>query len=149
MIFSILLFAAFILLFIGTVTLALGVALDESKAGGFGFTTLILGVAATAPSFGVWDAHAKDLAAIHSQHEVIAVYEERVDTLEKRLDNFKYPQGVLLNADTPVAAIVMSLSEAEDELATAKHTRAAAIRSIEARRVGPMSGVIWWAGDYK
>ena len=101
------------------------------------------------PVLVVWGNHAGDLARISSQSHVIAVHQERVDRLTDRLNAFQYPTGALLNADTPVAAIVASLSDAEKQLAYAKQVQAEAIRSVEARRVGPMSGVIRMVGDYK
>lgn len=100
----------------------------------------------------VWTSHAKDLGTIYAQHEVISVYQERVNRLTERLDGFDYPRqdaALLLNADSPVRSIVESLTEAEAQLAEAESYRAEAIRSIERRRRGPMSGVISLVGDYQ
>lgn len=101
------------------------------------------------PACGIWASHSSDLAKISSQSHVITVHQERVDNLTKRLEKFSYPSGSVLNADTPIAAIVASLSDAESDLTQAKRVQALAIRSVEARRLGPLSGVIWIVGDYK
>ncbi len=101
------------------------------------------------PCLMTWSEHAGDLAVIKAQSGVIAVYQERVNSLEGRLNSADYPSGSLVNADTPIAAIVMSLTDAESELARAKAKEAQAKVNIERTRAGPMSGVIAWAGDYK
>lgn len=101
------------------------------------------------PGLVTWSEHAGDLAVIKAQSGVVAVYQERVDALEERLNGVDYPSGSLVNADTPIAAIVMSLTDAEKELARAKAKEAQAKVNIEHTRAGPMSGVIAWAGDYK
>lgn len=98
---------------------------------------------------GVWGEHAKDLGTISAQTQLIQVMEERVASLDARLAAIDAPQTALMNADSPVAALVVALSDAEEALARVKLTRAEAIRSIERRRAGPMSGVIWLAGDYE
>lgn len=99
--------------------------------------------------FGTWQNHANDIAKIQSQDEIIRVQKDRADRLNDRLSSFDYPSGALLSADTPVGSIVSELSSAEAALARAEAERATAIRSVEARRIGPFSGVIEFAGDYK
>jgi len=117
------------------------------------FGTLLFGsvvsLVVAIPCLVTWDDHAGDLAVIKAQSDVIAVYQERVDALEDRLTGIDYPSGALVNADTPIAAIVMSLTDAEKELARSKAAEAQAKINIEHTRAGPMSGVIAWAGDYK
>lgn len=113
------------------------------------FLGLVLTGLSSIPVLVSWSNHAEDLARISSQSHLIEVYQEHVDSITKRLEQFSYPEGTLVNADTPIAAMVKSLSDAEDRLSQAKAFRAASIRAVEARRVGPMSGVIWLAGDYK
>lgn len=120
----------------------------DGVAGSFGLGAVVCVFPAMLIAF-TWTDHAKNLAIISSQEPVVSVYQERVDALTKRLSDFEYPKSALVNADTPVAAIVASLSEAEGKLASAKAERALAMRSVEATRAGPMSGVIWFAGDYK
>lgn len=69
----------------------------------------------------VWWTHSYDLGTIRGQHHVISVQQERIQRLTDRLDKFQYPRGsAILNADSPVAAIVQSLSKAEDDLAKAE-----------------------------
>lgn len=99
--------------------------------------------------FGTWVNHADDLSKIQAQEEIIRVQRERADRLSERLSSFEYPSGALLNADTPVGAVVAELSRAESALARAETERATAIRSVEARRIGPFSGVINFVGDYQ
>lgn len=117
--------------------------------GAFLMATLMAKLFLGVPIFVSWGDHARDLGTIYAQQEVIAVYQDRVDRLNASLKAFDYPKGSLLNADTPVASIVASLTEAESQLAKAEHDRAAAIRSVEQRRRGPMSGVVTLVGDYK
>jgi len=113
------------------------------------FTLFLCVCILNTPILMTWTGHAKDLGTIDAQHEIITIYQERVDRLNQLLNEFQYPAGSLLNADSPVAAIVKSLSEAENKLAEAKEEKARAIRSIEQRRHGAMSGVITLVGDYK
>lgn len=97
----------------------------------------------------VWSSHARDLSIIDNQNLVVANYELRIESLNNKLSKFNYQSPSLLNADTPVASIVATISEAETELMRAKTERANAIKNVEARRLGPLSGVISFAGDYK
>ena len=92
----------------------------------------------------VWAEYANTVSKIIAQEAIIEVYQERVDTLSQRLEHFNYPEKphISLDADTPWASIVTSLSEAESQLAEARKERAVALRSIEALRMGPMSGVM-------
>lgn len=96
-----------------------------------------------------WSDYSQTYAAVVAQSEVIAVYEERVSSLKDTLSEINYPQksGVSLDADTPWASLIASLTEAERELALAKEVRAEALRDIEAWKRGPMSGVVSFVGE--
>jgi hypothetical protein len=109
---------------------------------------LILIILIVVAFFGFFSAlnHVDDLAIVRGQQEVIEVYEDRIKSLETRLNSFKYPQSALLNADSPVASIVNSLSEAEKEL-KANEERAKARRNIIARKAGPFSFVVTIYGE--
>ena len=100
--------------------------------------------------FPVWGDHANDLAIVSEQHHRIAVFEQRIESITNRLQQFDYPEkpGVSVDSDAPWSSMVMSLTQAETQLAEAKDERALAIRSIEARRHGALSGVITLVGDY-
>lgn len=100
---------------------------------------------------GTWFEHASDVSKVVAQEHRIEVQQERIESLTQRLDQFDYPEkpGISLDSDTPWASIVESLTDAENQLAKAKDERAIAIRSIEARKRGPMSGVVSFVGDYK
>ena len=96
-----------------------------------------------------WTHQASDLAKVTTQHHMVEVYEKRIDSLENRLNNASYPEKsvVSLDSDSPWATMMNQLSNAETKLADVKAERAKAIRSIEARKNGPMSGVVWIVGD--
>ena len=96
-----------------------------------------------------WISHANDLSAVTHQHHSISVHSDRIDSLESRLNSAQYPDKpmVSLDQDSPWATMMRELSQAETKLAESKDERARAIRSIEARRNGPMSGVILLVGD--
>ena len=96
-----------------------------------------------------WSQHASDLSKVEAQQHRIQVYEDRIEALQTRLDNASYPDkaGISFDADTPWATMMQSLDNAETELAKAKDERAIAIRSISARKRGPMSGVVTLVGD--
>lgn len=115
--------------------------------------TIILGFAVglfpTAVLIVIWSVHASDISKVLAQGQIIVIQEERVAQLTDRLNTFDYPRGALVNNDSPIASIVSALNDAESSLAKAKHERALAIRNIEARRVGPVSDVIDFVGDYK
>jgi hypothetical protein len=96
-----------------------------------------------------WDVHADDLGTIAAQDHVISVFEQRRTALTATIKTFKYPEGSLLNADSPVKAIVDQLAEVEKALGDARNAKAKAMVNIEQRRVGPMSAIIDWVGDYK
>lgn len=93
--------------------------------------------------------HVEDLGIVRGQQEIINVYEKRVKSLEERLDKFHYPANstISLNADTPVAAIVTALSEAEESLARARHTKAGAVVDITKRKIGPWSFIVDYVGE--
>jgi hypothetical protein len=116
-------------------------------------TTLIVGgVFGIIPALivlGCWIGHSSNLAKISHQEQIISVQVERIDSLTKRMQGFEFPPGALLNADTPVAAIVSAINDSETKVAEAKTERAEAIRAIERTRLGPFSGVIDFVGDYK
>ena len=97
----------------------------------------------------VWDDHASDLSRVNAQEHRIEVQQQRIVNLTERLDAFNYPAkaGISLDADYPWAAIVESLTDAENRLAEALDERAIAIRSIEARKRGPMSGIVTLVGE--
>jgi len=106
-------------------------------------------LASVFPVSVTWNNYANHVSNINNQHLVIEQYQERIDSLNTRLQNFDYPKSALMNADTPVAAIVKSLSDAEEKLLAAKESRITSIKEVEATRLGPMSGVINFVGDYK
>jgi len=109
----------------------------------------LMALASMVPAFFVvvvWLMHSSDLSKVTAQAQVIAVYEDRLESLTARLDSITYPEGALMNADTPVGAIVTAINDAEEDIAFAKREMATAIRRIEARRLGPMSGVIAFVG---
>ena len=146
MLFDILIVITILLPFVGAM---IGI-LD----GGFGFFMILGaamgGVAALVP-LGIvgltWTEHANDLALIAEQQRVISVYEQQRNELNARMSAFDYPKGALLNADTPVAAIVAQLGKVEADLAKARVEQAKAYRSIEARKLGIMSSVVDWVGE--
>ena len=133
------------------VAVAVGLDVEDKSMGTFAalLSAALTSVAPGLMFFGIWLAHAEDLSKILAQDQVIAVQVERIDSLTARLNNFDYPSSALMNADTPVGSIVAAINEAEEKLARAKSEAALAIRSVEARRIGPFSEVIDFAGDYK
>tara|TARA_R110002012_G_C11367850_1_gene581634 strand:- start:104 stop:520 length:417 start_codon:yes stop_codon:yes gene_type:complete len=133
MLFYILWLLAFVIVVLGVVK-----SLHRYDEGG-GLFIILFGIIFSIIPIGSW----------LSQHLNIKEYQVRVDSLEERLDNFDYPVGALMNADTPVAAIVNSLSHAESKLLAAKESMIKSIKDVDARKLGPMSGVINFVGDYK
>lgn len=147
MLFSVL-FAISVSFFLLFLLFAFTIAADSDMAAPAFMMFLVSGFLAM-PNFVVWSDHADNLGTIQAQSEVISVYQTRVTALTARLDTFEYPKGSAFNADTPIAAIVASLTAAETELVKARAAEANAKVRVEQRRVGPMSHVIWFAGDYK
>lgn len=124
---------------------------DEDTIIGGGLLTLMLSVFPLIFVGSSWSNQASDLGTIYAQDEVIKVYKERIIRLEGMLNTFNYPTkpNISLDADTPWASIISSLSVAETQLVEAEQAKAEAIVSIEKRRHGPFSGVISFVGDYK
>jgi len=114
-----------------------------------GMSSIFIFLACMFPVSVTWNNYASHVSNINNQHLVIEQYQERIESLNTRLQNFDYPKSALMNADTPVAAIVNSLSDAEERLLEAKTSRINSIKKAEATRLGPMSGVINFVGDYK
>ena len=141
----------FVVVVLATVVVPVVVALNEDLFAGFGFMALMFILSAFMSAFVLvpWSKHAEDLSKVRAQQPVIKVYEERRDTLATVLENFNYPirDGITLNADSPVASVVEQLSEVESKLADVKAEVALARRSIEARRAGPMGGIVTLMGD--
>jgi hypothetical protein len=102
-------------------------------------------------SFCAWHSHASDISRVVAQEHRIEVYQERIESIDARLSNAEFPRkpGISVDADSPWASMIEALAQAETELAKAKDERAIAIRSIEARKRGPMSGVVSFVGDYE
>lgn len=96
-----------------------------------------------------WSHHASDLGIVYAQDLLVEVHRERVADIKSTLHNIKIPPSALLNADTPMAALVSALHESEKVLTLAASKKAQAIISIEKRRRGPYSGLITIFGDYK
>ena len=134
----------------------LGALADDWQFNDFAPFSALMGFVLSVPLFALpvlltWSDHAEDVAKVVAQHHRIDVYQARIDSLSQRLSEANYPDKpiVSLDSDTPWATMMIQLSEAESELAGAKDERARAIRSIEARKRGPMSGVVSFVGDYE
>lgn len=112
----------------------------------FGIVSFLLSLVIVA---AVWWGHVDQLSTINNQHLVISVYEKKKDRINDVLKNYDFPEGALLNADSPIASVVEELAKVEEDIAEAEAQRAKAIIAIEARRLGLMSGIIYLAGDYK
>lgn len=149
MIFSILLVLTVLLVLASVVSLFM--AIDKGSDGFFGAFLLsgVVGFFIGLTVLAYWEKHANNIATVHHQQPVIDALTERVEGITERLSNFDYPRAALVNRDTPVAAIVASLDNAESQLADAKLAQGEAIRALEATRLGPLSHVFWWVGDYK
>lgn len=95
-------------------------------------------------------SHAVDLGTIRAQNEVVKVYEKRIQALKADINEL-VPEmrstNVLLNADSPVKAMIDQLAKANEELAAAEATKAVAIRSIARRDAGPFWFVVALAGS--
>jgi hypothetical protein len=145
MLFWILMFLA--VLFVGVPPIFLGWDLDDLVAGVL-LGTLLASVPAAVVGCS-WHNYSQTYAAVVAQSEVIAVYEERVTSLKATLNEINYPSKseISLDADTPWASLVTSLTQAEKDLAEAKKVRAEALRDIEAWKRGPMSGVVTFVGE--
>lgn len=149
MIFWVLLFIVALFLVISVYTLILAIKYqDDGWAFGSGVSAVFC-VIFCIPIGLVWNGHASDIAKVEAQHYRIQVYTERVDSLERRLSEADYPgkAAISLDADTPWATMMESLNKAETDLAYARDERARAIRSIVARKRGPMSGIVTLVGD--
>ena len=109
----------------------------------------LLGFLLSIPPAIIIAVHANQISKIQNQQILIQVYEQEIEALNIRLNEANYQQGALLNADSPVSSLIMTLSEWQAKSARAKAERAQAIISVEARRLGVMSGVITFVGDYK
>lgn len=149
MIFTFLLLVSFILAFLTIILFIIAVSSGEEEplmgAVVSAFAAFVIGSLVLL----TWKGHADNIATVHHQQPVIDALTERVEGITERLSNFDYPRAALVNRDTPVAAIVASLDNAESQLASAKLAQGEAIRALEATRIGPMSHVFWWVGDYK
>ena len=77
--------------------------------------------------------HASDLESIQYHTERIEIQTERVNRLEQTLESFSYPEGALLNKDSPVASIVNQISDAELAISEAKEQVVETERDIRAR----------------
>lgn len=92
--------------------------------------------------------HVSDLGVIRGQDYVTQVHKDRLDRLDERLDTFQFPKGSpLMNGDSPVAAIVAAISDAEGDIATAEEKKARALVSLEQRKAGPFSFIVTFVGE--
>ena len=100
------------------------------------------------PIGSAWVDQADNIGTIDAQNKVIVIYQQQITSLTQELQQFHYAPGTLLIADSPVASVVKSLTEVQEQLTDAEVTKAKAMVSIEQRRHGPLSGVIQLVGDY-
>jgi hypothetical protein len=123
---------------------------EEAAAVGFG-VGLLVSMLSLLAVYEAWSGHASDISRVVAQEHRIEVYQERIESIDARLSNAEFPRkpGISVDADSPWASMIEALAQAESELAKAKDERAIAIRSIEARKRGPMSGVVSFVGDYE
>jgi len=150
MLFYIFLCAACLGIVLVAIAIPVGIMSSDNDAGLACFSFgLLFGGVLSIPVFVTWSGHSDDLGTIIAQQEVVTVYEKQRDDLNKTMEGFNYPAGSLMNADSPVRSIVEQLASVEKLLADARAEKAEAIKSIEQRRKGPMSGVISFVGDYK
>lgn len=86
---------------------------------GFFFTTLF---------------HAKDLESIQYHEERVEIQLERLDRLRNTLQEFDYPEGALLNHDSPISSIVSQIAETEIDIAESKEAVVKTERDIRTRK---------------
>jgi hypothetical protein len=137
---------------LGVLLVGVPFAIKEKTPEPFAVSAVIAAILALILAIPVgcaWTDHGNDLGTIEAQDQVIAVYEQQVTQLKDELQAFHYQPGSLLNADSPVASVVKSLTDVQEQLTAARVKKAEAVLHIEQRRRGPMSGVITVAGDYK
>jgi hypothetical protein len=103
-------------------------------------------IASIIPLFS-YGFHAQDLGTIRAQDNVIIVYEQRVDILQKTLKTITTSNKTILNHDKPITSVVDNLSKAVKELAEAKSEKAEAKVSIAQRKAGWMSFIVLLAGE--
>jgi len=103
------------------------------------------------PWIGSYSNHADNIATIQEQHRVVTVYNNRIEALTLRmkgLSSSDVKMG-LLNADTPIASMVKSVTEFEYKLAEAEEKKAVAYQRIVSRKLGFFNSVTWFFDDIK
>ena len=115
---------------------------DKGEGAGLMIFALVICI----PWFFSYNNHASDLAVIKEQHRVVKVYKERIESLTERLKiaSSGDVKIALLNADTPIAAIVNSITNMELKIAEAETTKAKAHISVESRKASLLKSVTWF-----
>ena len=139
-------------LFVILLLLVLSGAFLEGEVGGFGIVIGGLGTFfLTIAVGGSVMFHADDVGTVRAYSAVIEAQEQRVSelrgVLNDRFDITKTDAQVLLNADSPVKAVVESLAEATKDLAWARRHLANAKVDIERRKAGPFWFVVSIYGE--
>jgi len=102
-------------------------------------------------TFASVSKHADDLAKVRKWDAYYQVYNRQLTDLKVHLDRMgtdvETNAKVLLNADTPVASLVNAYLKTQKKLADVESNKAAAMVSIESRRIGLFSYVVWMYGE--
>lgn len=124
---------------IAVLLVIIGAREDSADTVALGASTLVItGVVV----FIAYMCNAEDYGTIAAQDKVIAVYEKNIDDLAKRLDKIKPANSVLMNADSPVAALVEALAGSNAKLVEAQSKKAEAYVSIAQRKEGVFSFLV-------
>lgn len=92
--------------------------------------------------------HTHDYGTIKFSDQTIEVRQQAIKDIDATLGNsFSNVPLSLLNADTPVAALVSSKQELVQEVSQARINKVSAERNIFTRCLGPSGWVCWIMGD--
>lgn len=80
-------------------------------------------------------SHADDLESVEYHTERVEIQEVRLERLRGTLQNFDYPEGALMDKDSPVASIVGEISETEKSIAEAKEAIVKTQKNIRSRKL--------------
>lgn len=130
-----------LLLFVFSATFYLAIKGGEESVV---FMVIFFFVLLVAP-FASYTNHADNLGTIKAQYHVIEVQNQRLSSLKASLQEALKNDAkmALLNADSPIKAIVDQIAEAEKDLAKAKTVKAEAEVSIAKRKIGLFKFVTW------
>lgn len=132
-------FCLIVLLLVLCVFMVFSFEFDSTMSGVIlGLIVLVCGV------FLPYISHNSSLATIDNSERIIQIQSEYKESLIEQLNSLPKTDAALMNSDSPVSSIVEEIASAEGKIAQAKQDVLDAEISIQKRKRGLTSYILWF-----